>query len=126
MKVHLIHSTETRLPIGFTLRHGINTVFTVQSEQIPLVQVYQTTKTLALQTEVDEPVKKIIFSVETDFCEFTAKFEQLANQVVTEHNLIAQMSQLGPRESINDDGELEESKLRVSTVNPILSEQMRS
>ena len=53
-------------------------------------------------------------------------FEQLANQVVTEHNLIAQMSQLGPRESINDDGELEESKLRVSTVNPILSEQMRS
>ena len=108
------------------MRHGINTVFTVQSEQIPLVQVYQTTKTLALQTEVDEPVKKIIFSVETDFCEFTAKFEQLANQVVTEHNLIAKMSQSGPRESDNDDGELEESKLRVSTVNPILSEQMRS
>ena len=71
-----------------------------------------------MQTEVDEPVKKIIFAAETDFCEFTAKFEQLANQVVTEHNLIAQISQL----SSNDDGELEESKLRVSTVNPILSE----
>ena len=75
-----------------------------------------------MQTEVDEPVKKIIFSAETDFCEFTAEFEQLANQVVTEHNLIAQISQL----TDNDDGELEESKLRVSTVNPILSEQMRN
>ena len=40
VKVHLVHSNETGLPIGFTLRHGINTVFTVQCEQIPLVQVY--------------------------------------------------------------------------------------
>ena len=112
------------MPIGFTLRHGINTVFTVQSEQIPLVQVYQTTKTLALQTEVDEPLKKIIFSPETDFSEFTAKFEQLANQVVLEHNLIEQISQVDSND--DGDGELEENKLRVSTVNPILSEQMRN
>ena len=35
-------------PIGFTLKHGINTLLTIEKEQLPIVQVYQTARTLAI------------------------------------------------------------------------------
>ena len=64
-------------PVGFSLRHGINTILNVEKEMIPIVQVYQTSNTLAIKTEVDSPLKKIKFQSETVFKEFIANFSQL-------------------------------------------------
>ena len=61
-------------PEGLTLRHGINLILTVQKEQIPIVQVYQTTKTLKIRTEIDEPTKSLVFASNQAFVDFVSNF----------------------------------------------------
>ena len=54
---------------------------TVEKSQIPIVQVFQTTLTLAIQMERDGPIQKIIFPSMHKFKAFTENFDELFDQI---------------------------------------------
>ena len=119
--VHIIQGEEEAE--GFTLREGINTIWAAQKPQLELCEVVFQTCTITIQTEVDEPIKTIVFSSESDFKEFTKYFPQLCAQVVSQIERATMLQEMNLSvEEVKEGYDLIRTTEFASRVNSVLLE----
>ena len=87
--------------------------------------MFQTARTLAIQTEIDEPTKKITLMSEASFKELVQKFKPLNDQMVDlALSIIPAEESFGAQgRSLTDRSDLERNQ-RQGTENSIISESM--